>query len=127
MIDLTPGDGSFGKVAIEHGLTYVAVCFNEQHVEIVKEHIINYVLEKMGSEDGNELYMAKYAAYKKDKDKDKVAVVRDTKEEGEKKGGKRPRGKVGSKAPKTKKSKKDKKTKSSSSSSSSASDSHSDD
>ena len=124
VLDLTPGDGSFGKAAIENNVIYVAVCFNEAHMILLKEQIISFVLDRMGAEDGKELYDARYASHKKSATP-KAAGAAPPNPTKPKRAPKRKLDDDKKKSKKDKKKKKGKKSESSSSSSSSASDSHS--
>ena len=64
MLDLSPGDGTFGKCAMERDLIYVAVCFNEYHAELLKQIIMKHILAKMTDEKST-LHDARLAVWKK--------------------------------------------------------------
>ena len=128
MLDLSPGDGTFGKCAMERDLIYVAVCFNEYHAELLKQIIMKHILAKMTDEKST-LYDARFAVWKK---KSAEAKAGGEPEDDEGKGKKRKKGGDPPKPkPKAKGAKKNKKSKKAASSSSSprnsSSDSHSGD
>jgi hypothetical protein len=65
VLDLTPGDGTFAKVAIDRDLIYVGVVMTDTHGEVLKTGIIAHILEQM-SVESSPLYDVRYALYKKE-------------------------------------------------------------
>jgi hypothetical protein len=103
-LDLTPGDGTFAKCAIEKDLVYVGIVMTDTHGETLKQNLIAFILEQMAVE-GSEMYDVRYALYKKGTKTDGA------KDPPEPKAGTKNKGKTSTKEPKKKKAKKGKPSK----------------
>jgi hypothetical protein len=95
-LDLTPGDGTFAKCAIEKDLVYVGIVMTDKHGETLKQNLIAFILEQMAVE-GSEMYDVRYALYKKGTKTDGA------KDPPEPKAGTKNKGKTSTKEPKKKK------------------------
>ncbi len=61
VIDLSPGQGEFGKACLSSRVPYTAICLTEAHAKHLETLLTDFVVRKM-YEEGHTLYRAKAAA-----------------------------------------------------------------
>jgi uncharacterized membrane protein YgcG len=72
VVDLTPGDGARAMCCIKNKIPYVAICFNQENVDALYDHLFKETMKESLNEGCKQLYSSELAAVVVDSQKAKT-------------------------------------------------------